>query len=65
MQELTNAIRSLANGKAVGPDRVSVELFKITRNGDPALRRRVLDIVVYIWMGGGDAAAMERCRPLW
>ena len=36
MQELTDAIRSLANGKAVGPDGVSVELFKITLNGDPA-----------------------------
>ena len=52
MQELTNAIRSLANGKAVGPDGVSVELFKITLNGDPALRRRLLDIVVRIWRGG-------------
>ena len=52
MQELTNAIRSLANGKAVGPDGASVELFKITLNGDPALRRRLLDIVVRIWGGG-------------
>ena len=52
MQELTNAIRSLVNGKAVGPDGVSVELFKITLNGDPALRRRLLDIVVRIWRGG-------------
>ena len=49
MKELTDAIRSLANGKAVGPDGVSVELFKITLNGDPALRRRLLDIVVRIW----------------
>ena len=39
MQEVTDAIRSLANGKAVGPDRVSTEPFKITLNGDPALRR--------------------------
>ena len=46
IQELTDAIRSFANGKAVGPDGVSVELFKITLNGDPALRRRLLDIVV-------------------
>ena len=30
MQELTDAIRSLANGKAVGPDRVSVELSPST-----------------------------------
>ena len=48
MQELTDAIRSLANGKAVGPTGVSVELFKITLNGDPALRRRLLHIVVRI-----------------
>ena len=54
MQELKDAIRSLANGKAVGPDGVSVELFKITLNGDPALRRRLLDIVVRIWGGGGE-----------
>ena len=53
MQELTDAIRSLANGKAVGLDKVSVELFKITLNGDPTLRRRLLDIVVVsIWRGG-------------
>ena len=57
MQELTDAIRSLANGNAVGPDGVSVELLKITLNGDPALRRRLLDIVVRIWGGGG-----ARCR---
>ena len=51
-QELTGAIRSLVNEKAVGPDGVSVELFKITLNGDSALRRRLLDIVVYIWKEG-------------
>ena len=61
MQELTDAIRSLANGKAVGPDGVSVELLKNTLNGDPGLRRRLLDIVVRIW-GGGGAAAVERCH---
>ena len=48
MQQLSEAIRSLVNRKAVGPDGVSVELFKITLNGDPALRRRLLDIVVRI-----------------
>ena len=52
MQELADAIRSLANGKAVAPDGVSIELFKITLNGDPVLRRRLLDIVVRIWRGG-------------
>ena len=44
MQDLTGAIRSLANGRAVGPDAVS------------ALRRRLLDIVVCIWRGGGAAS---------
>ena len=48
MQELADAIHSLANGKAVEPDGVSVELFEITLNVDPALRRRLLDIVVRI-----------------
>ena len=52
-QELTYVIHSLVNGKAVGPDGISVELFKITLNGDPALRWRLLDIVVLIWKGGG------------
>ena len=52
MQELTDAIGSLTNGKAVGPDGVSAELFKITLSDDPALRRRLLDIVVRIWRGG-------------
>ena len=50
MQELTDAIRSLANRK-VGPDGVSVELFKINLNGDPPPRRKLLDIVVRIWRG--------------
>ena len=39
----------MANRKAVGPDGVSVELFKIT-----------LDIVVH--GGGRGAAAVERCH---
>ena len=51
MQELTDAIRSMANGKTVGPDGVSFELFKITLNGDPVLCRRLLDIVFRIWRG--------------
>ena len=52
VQELKDAIRSLANGKAVGSDEVSVTLFKITPNGNPALRWRRLDIVGRIWRGG-------------
>ena len=52
MQELTRAIRSLANGKAVSSDGASYELFKTILNGDLALRQRLLDIVVRIRRGG-------------
>ena len=37
MQELTDAIRLLTKGKAVGPDEVSVKLFKTALKGYPAL----------------------------
>ena len=57
IQELTEAIHSLGNGKAVVPDGVSVELFKIPLNGDLTLRRRLFDIVVCISRVGGGAAA--------
>ena len=52
MQELTDAIRSLANGKVIGPDGASVGLLKITLNGDPALRGRLFDTVIRIWREG-------------
>ena len=51
-QELTNAIRSLANGKAVGLDGVSIKLLKMILKSDPALRRRLLVIVDRFWRGG-------------
>ena len=51
MQGLTGTIHPLANAKAVGSDRVSVELVKITLNGDLALRRRLLDFVVCNYRG--------------
>ena len=51
VQDLAGTNRSLANGMVVGPGGVSVELFKITLNGDPAMRRRLLDIVVCIFEG--------------
>ena len=52
IQELTDAISSLAKRKEVGPNGGSVELFKITLHGDLTLRRRLLDFVVRIWRGG-------------
>ena len=52
MKELTDVIRSLTNGKDVVQNTLSIELLKILLNGDPALRRRRLDIVACIWRGG-------------
>ena len=52
VEELADAVRSLVNGKAIRPDGISVELFEITLNGDAALRRRLLDIIVRIWREG-------------
>ena len=53
MQELADDIHSLTNGKkALGPDGVSVELFKIALNGDPTLRRRLPRIAICIGGGG-------------
>ena len=52
MQELTGAIRSFANGKTVGLDGVLIELLKIILNGDPALHRGLLDVVLCIRRGG-------------
>ena len=48
MQELTDVIRSLANGKALELDRFLVGLLQITLNGDPPLQQRLLDFIVSI-----------------
>ena len=63
MQELTDAIRLLANGKTVGSDGTPVKLFRIILNIDSALRRKLLQTAVCIWTwgGGGTAAAVEIC----
>ena len=62
MRELTDAIRSLVNGKVVGTDGISVELFKITINGHPALRRERSTSKSLVFGGGKGAAAVEICR---
>ena len=36
-----------------------MELFKIALNGDPALRQRLLDIVIGIWRGGDVSQQWE------
>ena len=69
IQDLTDAIHSFANGKkTVGPDVVSVKLFKITLNDDPALRRRLLDIVVismYLEGRGGCRSSSGNMPSSW
>ena len=46
-------------GCLVGPDQVSVKLFKITFNGDPALRWRLLDIVICILQRGAEVPQQQ------
>lgn len=46
MQELTDVIRSLADGETVGPGGIPFEMIKIAPNGYLALRLRLVDIVV-------------------
>ena len=58
MQELTDAIRSPINGKTVGLDGGSAQLFKTTLKGNPALR----PMSSFVFGGGGGAAAVEICH---
>ena len=60
MRELTDAARSLANGKTVGPDGVPVELSKIALSGDSTLRQRLLDMLVF---GRGEASRNSGKTP--
>ena len=55
MQELTDVIRSLANGKTVEPDGVSIELFKITLTVIPPCAGDC-SILSFVFEGG------TRCR---
>ena len=63
IQELVDAIRSLANGNAVGLDGVSVELFKIAPKGDPPCDENCSIPSLVHGGGGGGATAVERCSP--
>ena len=60
IQELTDAIRSLANGKAVGPDGVPVELFKIALNGDHRPATETARHRRWHLEGGRRSATVER-----
>ena len=63
MQEPIDAIRSLANGKAIGSDGVSVELFKITLN--ERRFRPATETARYCRLyveGGVGAAAVDICH---
>lgn len=46
--------------KAVGPGRVSVELFKIVRSGDMFLLQKLIYIVVSIGEGEGGEVVPEQ-----
>ena len=65
IQELTDAIRSLANGKAVGPDGGSVELFKITLNGDPAPCAGYCSTSSLVFGGGARCRSSGKMPSSW
>ena len=53
IDETADAIRSLSNGKAVGPDELPAELLKILLDGnDTSGLQRFHAIIVDIWGGG-------------
>ena len=53
MQVLTDVIRSLlSNGKSVGSDGVSAELFKTAHNGDPPCDGDCSISSLHFWRGG-------------
>ena len=65
MEELTDAIRSLANGKAVGPDRVSVELFKITPSTVIPPCARDCSILSFVFEGEARCRSSGRMPSSW
>ena len=50
--EVEEAIRALANRKAVGPDGLPAELLKVLAGGENTLGK-FHDIIVDVWRGGG------------
>ena len=64
MQKLTDSIRSLVNGKAVGPDGVSFKLFKITLNGDPTLRWNC-SMSSFVFGGGAKCHSSGKIQSAW
>ena len=47
--ELIGALRSMANAKAVGPDELPVELFKLGINHDPTVLREFHQVIKLVW----------------
>ena len=47
--ELTGALRSMANVKAVGPDELPVELLKLRINYDPTMLREFHRVIKLVW----------------
>ena len=47
--ELIEALRSMANAKAVGPDKLPVELLKLRINLDPTVLREFHRVIKLVW----------------
>ena len=51
-EEVTEALRSLGNSKAVGQDELPVELLKLGLHHDPIFLREFHHIIIWVWSEG-------------
>ena len=52
IEEVTAALRSMGNSKAVGPDELPVELLKLGLHHDPTILREIHQIIIRVWCEG-------------
>ena len=48
--EVIEALSSMANAKALGPDELQVELLKLGRNHDPTVLREFHRVMKLVWL---------------
>ena len=51
-ENVTEALRSLGNSKAVGPDELQVELLNLELHHDPTILREFRQIIIRVWREG-------------
>ena len=51
VEEVTAALRSMGNSKAVGPDELPVKHFKLGLHHDPTVLREFHQVTIRVWRG--------------